>query len=87
MKSTVLHEASIDEQKEHATIRVTKLISIPAEAESGLVLVTSVSGPMTIARMHTRKLTQRNLSARVMNESRKMGCPLIYVQYRISSYL
>lgn len=52
-------EAPIDEQNEHATIRVAKLITIPTETESPGVVVPSKGGLMTIERTKTAKSTQR----------------------------
>lgn len=48
----------IDEQNGHATIRVVKSNTIPAEVESLVDVVASTFCPMTIERIQTDKQTQ-----------------------------
>lgn len=48
--SSLSHEATMNDQNEHTTIGVSKLITILAEAESQVVFVRSTFGLMTIER-------------------------------------
>lgn len=50
-------EAPLCEQKDPATIRMAKYITVPAEMESLVVVVTLKCGLMTIERMQTAKPT------------------------------
>lgn len=54
----LLHEAPIDEQSEHSTIRAAQFFTIPAETESLVLVLTSKCGLMSIERMQMAKPTQ-----------------------------
>lgn len=60
----LLHEVPMDEQSEQATVRVAKLITILAETEYPVIVVTSKCGVMTIGRIQTAKPTQWILPTR-----------------------
>lgn len=61
-------EARTDEQNKHGTIRVVKLITLPAERELPKVVVASKYLLMTIERSQTAKLTQGILPAQNIHE-------------------
>lgn len=54
----VSHEAPIDEQNEHAMIRVVKCLTISAESEPPVVVIPSQCGLMAIERIGTAKAAQ-----------------------------
>lgn len=56
-------KATVDDENEHATILVAKLIPIPAK-EPPIVVVASKYGLMTIERIQTEMLTHRILPGR-----------------------
>lgn len=58
----LLHEAPKDEQKEHATIRAGKLITITATTESPLAVM-SKCDLMAVDRIQMARPTQRTLPA------------------------
>lgn len=64
------HVTSIPWTQEHATIKVEKQLTITAETESPVIVVTSRYGLMTIDRIQRYKPTSRVLQAHVIYELR-----------------
>lgn len=58
----------MDEHNEHGTNEVPTLITIPAETNSPMVVVTSNSGLMTVEGRHTAKPTEKMILRRSMYE-------------------
>lgn len=75
MTSELTHKVRIDELDDHAGIRVDKLSTSPAGAESLVVVVTSNCGLMTIEQIQTTKQTQLILPV-----------PVIYDAHTISPF-
>lgn len=68
MSTTLLREAPMNEQNEHGTISVAKVITIPAKTGLLVVAVASKCGLMTRENVQTGEAIQQILSKRGIHE-------------------